>query len=123
MQLGTALLGFCTRPPPLCSWRGSFLDLQGAGWVDEVTAASLNLIIIVLLPLRFSAAPCIAGLMLQLILFPDSLDESRTAAPKPAVEKLPDVSVTDDIFAIRRAFKEAERQGQRSAAESSSERD
>ena len=40
--------------------------------------------------------------------------DTGPARRKAPVEKLPDVSVTDDIFAIRRAFQEAERQGSRS---------
>ena len=40
--------------------------------------------------------------------------------PEEPKEKLPDVNVTDDIFAIRRAFEEAERLGKREAARSSS---
>lgn len=58
------------------------------------------------------------------MLFPNSLDDSGAPRRRPSPEeKLPDVNVTDDIFAIRRAFAEAERQGARSAGSSLSSAD
>ncbi len=60
--------------------------------------------------------PSHSGLTIQLLLFPNSLDED---GPRRKVDKdrLPSVSVTDDIFAVRRAFEQAERMGQRSVQE------
>ena len=54
------------------------------------------------------------GLGMQLLLFgPESL--KNNSAPKPQAELLPKVSVTDDIFELRRAFEEAERMGKKQA--------
>lgn len=54
-----------------------------------------------------------AGLTIQLLLFPESgREEGGTGKRAP---QLPKVSVTDDVFALRRAFQEAERMGQQQA--------
>lgn len=57
----------------------------------------------------------LTALSVQLLLFPDSLASTR--APNPKAERLPSVSVTDNIFDLRRAFEEAEAQGRRQAEE------
>lgn len=61
--------------------------------------------------------PCLpvsAGLSIQLLLFGDSdAGSSSSRGSKAAV--LPKVSVTDDVFALRRAFQEAERLGKQQA--------
>ncbi|EFN54291.1 expressed protein [Chlorella variabilis] len=55
----------------------------------------------------------LAGLTIQLLLFPESgREEGGTGKRAP---QLPKVSVTDDVFALRRAFQEAERMGQQQA--------
>jgi len=50
---------------------------------------------------------------IQVIVAPDSLREGERRRRGAAGEKLPNVKVTDDIFSIRRAFKEAEEMGTR----------
>ena len=67
-------------------------------------------------PLRAEAtAPAAdAGLTIQLALFPDSLNQDARPPSKPE-ERLPRVNVTDDLYSLRRAFEEAEKQGVRAA--------
>jgi hypothetical protein len=58
----------------------------------------------------------LSALTIQLIMFPDSLkDEGRVVSKD---EPLPRVALTDDIFAIRKAFELADRQGKAKAANS-----
>lgn len=59
-----------------------------------------------------------AGLTLQLLIAPDSLAEDDKG-PRP--ERLPSVSLTDDIFSVRRAFQEAEEMGRRESARAEKE--
>ena len=56
-----------------------------------------------------------AGLTLQLLLFPEMKRQSRGSAA-PRKPNLPKVSITDNVFELRRAFKEAEHMGQQQAA-------
>jgi len=56
----------------------------------------------------------LSALTLQLIMFPDSLEEEGRVVSKD--EPLPRVALTDDIFAIRKAFELADRQGKAKAA-------
>lgn len=58
----------------------------------------------------------LSALTLQLALYPDSLKEEGRVVSKD--EPLPRVSLTDDIFAIRKAFELADRQGKAKAANS-----
>ncbi len=51
---------------------------------------------------------------IQLLLFPELDNDGAPRRQQEPADKLPDVSVTDDIFAIRRAFQEAEKQGAKS---------
>ena len=68
------------------------------------------------LPARLPASPSRpAGLTLQLLLFPEMDRQSRGSAG-PRKPNLPKVSVTDNVFELRRAFKEAEHMGQQQAA-------
>ena len=53
------------------------------------------------------------GLTIQLLLDPEYGREQ--AGSNKQAPKLPKVSVTDDVFALRRAFQEAERMGQQQA--------
>lgn len=63
-----------------------------------------------------------AGLTIQLLINPDAEDVGWAARPAaPPKEQLPDVNVTDDIFAIRRAFEEAERLGTRAGSSTDEE--
>lgn len=55
----------------------------------------------------------LTGLTVQLLLFPESGGEDSSSRPRAA--PLPKVSSTDDVFALRRAFQEAERMGQQEA--------
>lgn len=55
----------------------------------------------------------LAGLSIQLLLFGDS--DARGSSSRSKAAALPKVSVTDDVFALRRAFEEAERMGKQQA--------
>lgn len=65
-------------------------------------------------PTHLPTPPPPAGLGIQLLLSPDSLDRQGSAKRKgPA---LPRLSVTDSVLDTRRAFAEAERLGQAEAS-------
>lgn len=55
----------------------------------------------------------LAALAIQLLIDPDGVDRGLQNGSGEKKEKLPSVKVTDDIMAIRRAFKQAEDMGKR----------
>jgi len=57
----------------------------------------------------------LAALGVQLIVDPEGVSSSG-GRRRGQEDRLPDVKITDDLFAIRRAFKEAEEMGRRRAA-------
>ena len=57
----------------------------------------------------------LASLGTALVVAPDWVKATERGREVVKKEKLPDVKVTDDIFSLRRAFKEAEEMGRRSA--------
>jgi hypothetical protein len=57
----------------------------------------------------------LAALGVQLIIDPDSVQDSGGRLRKPE-ESIPKVKATDDIVAIRRAFQQAEQMGKRAAS-------
>ena len=63
----------------------------------------------------FGANAAGVGLLgIALVVAPEWVNSTSPNNAKK-VEKLPDVKITDDIFSLRRAFKEAEEMGKRSA--------
>lgn len=56
----------------------------------------------------------LAALGVQMIVDPEAVRAAEGGRRRSPSEQLPKVKLTDDIFAIRRAFKEAEEMGKRS---------
>lgn len=88
----------------------------------QYTARNITLLIqsvvrglVYLITFIFGAnATGLAALAIQLVVDPDGVDRGLDQ-PKPKREILPKVKVTDDLGSIKRAFKEAERMGQKDA--------